>query len=313
MRWAEISIEVNCKATEEVASVAMDYARGGVAILDPGMAREPGGEVPLDELELAGIPTKGPTIVKFYVDDDELELTNILSEIRKRLDKEINRLPECQEVLSISVRMADEKEWSSWKQTFKPFRLGTRMVVTPTWETPDALLEDIVIKIDPGQAFGTGQHATTANCAFMLERYIEGGERVLDVGTGTGILSIAAALLGAGEVTAVDIDSTAVKCAQDNVSLNGVQDRVKVVKGDMLKGIEGPFDLIVANILADPVIGMTALAFDLLVPGGYFITAGYVEKGERDVRRALTDAGFEIADRIQDQDWVSLVARRPDV
>ncbi|HNV34519.1 MAG TPA: 50S ribosomal protein L11 methyltransferase [Bacillota bacterium] len=311
MRWAEISIDVNCKATEAVASIALEYARGGVAIIDPDLAKDPGGEVALSELELAGIPSEGPAVVRFYVDDDEKELTGILSEIRRRLDEEVNRIPGCREVLGISVRMADEKEWSSWKQTFKPFRLGTRMVVTPTWEAPDALPEDIVIRIDPGQAFGTGQHATTANCAFMLESYIEGGERVLDVGTGTGILSIAAALLGAGDVTAVDIDSTAVKCAQENVALNKVQDKVKVIRGDMLKGIEGPFDIVVANILAEPVMSMSASVFGLLVPGGHFISAGYVEKSEAGVRDSLTGAGFEIADRVQDHDWVCLVARRP--
>jgi len=239
------------------------------------------------------------------------ELAGTLSEIRGRLDREVNCASAEKNVLSLSVRMADDREWSSWKQSFKPFRLGTRMLVTPTWEEPDALPEDIVIRIDPGQAFGTGQHATTASCAFMLERYIEGGERVLDVGTGTGILAIASVLLGADEATGVDIDSTAVKCAAENAAANRVSDRVKIVKGDMLKGMDGPYDIIVSNILADPVIEIAPTAFRLLCSGGYYITAGYVLKSEEDVSKALTGAGFEIADRIQDGDWVSLAARKP--
>lgn len=311
MRWAEISIEVKCGAVEEVASIASDYASGGVAVMDPRLVKEACASAGLTEFELGGLNPEGPATVRFYVDEEEAELAGTLSEIRGRLDREVNCASAEKNVLSLSVRMADDREWSSWKQSFKPFRLGTRMLVTPTWEEPDALPEDIVIRIDPGQAFGTGQHATTASCAFMLERYIEGGERVLDVGTGTGILAIASVLLGADEATGVDIDSTAVKCAAENAAANRVSDRVKIVKGDMLKGMEGPYGIIVANILADPVIEIAPTAFRLLCSGGYYITAGYVLKSEEDVSKALTCAGFEIADRIQDGDWVSLAARKP--
>lgn len=311
MRWAEISIEVKCGAAEEVASIASDYAKGGVAVIDPQLVKEACGNDGLTDFELSGLKSDGPATIRFYVDEEETELARILSEIRGRLDREVNCASAEKNVLSLSVRMADDKEWSSWKQSFKPFRLGTRMLVTPTWEEPDALPEDIVIRIDPGQAFGTGQHTTTASCAFMLERYIEGGERVLDVGTGTGILAIASVLLGAEEATGVDIDSTAVRCAAENAAANGVSDRVKIVKGDMLKGMDGPYRVIVANILADPVMEIAPTAFRLLCGGGYYITAGYVQKSEADVKKALECAGFEIADRIQDGDWVSLAARKP--
>ena len=311
MRWGEISIEVKCNAAEEVASIASDYAPAGVAVLDPSLIDEAKRAGGLSELELGSMKREGNAIVCFFAPDDEAELAALLSEMRKRLDKEINCSSTGQDVISINVRMVDEAEWTGWKQSFKPFRLGSKLLVSPTWENPDALPEDLVIRLDPGQAFGTGQHATTAGCAHMLEKYIKGGERVLDVGTGTGILAIASAMLGAGVVVAIDIDQVAVKCASDNVSVNKVADKVKVVKGDLLKGQAGPFDVIVANILAGPVIDMTGPAAALLSPGGIFITSGYIQKTEPDVKSALERSGLEIADRAQEGDWVCLVGRKP--
>lgn len=312
MRWAEISIEVNCGATEEAASIASDYAAGGVAIFDPSLKAEAAEGLGLSELELEGLDATGPAIIKFYVGDDEQELTAMLSEIRKRLDSLSGCRLKGTNVLSLSVRMADEKEWSSWKQAFKPFRLGARLVVTPSWEASQAEEGDVIIRIDPGQAFGTGQHETTAGCAALLEKYIKGGESVLDVGTGTGILAIAAAKLGAKSVTAVDIDPVAVRCAAENVAANGVTDSVKVVKGDLLAGMSGPYDVVIANILAGPVIEISAPAADILKNGGVFISSGYVAKSEKEVQDALCLAGLAVSDRIVQEDWICLAAVKQD-
>ncbi len=169
MRWAEISIEVKCNAAEEVASIASDYAPAGVAVLDPALIDEAKRDGGLSDLELGGLKREGNAIVRFFAPDDEAELAALLSEMRKRLDKEVNCSSTGRDVISINVRMVDEAEWSGWKQSFKPFRLGSKLLVSPTWEKPDALPEDLVIRIDPGQAFGTGQHATTAGCAHMLK------------------------------------------------------------------------------------------------------------------------------------------------
>ncbi len=310
MRWAEISIETRCGATEQVASIASDYAPSGVAIIDPEVTEEAGRLQGLSELELSAVSGSDASIVRFYASDGEAELAAMLSELRQRLATEANCSEEGSDVLSISVRMADDSEWSGWKQAFKPFRLTGRIVVTPNGNVEGSAGDDITISIDPGQAFGTGQHPTTAGCAALLESVIKGGERVLDIGTGTGILAIAAAKLGASEVIAIDIDPIAVRCSNENIARNGVAEVVTSLKGDLLKGVDGSFDIILANILAGPVIEISAKAACLLKEGGVIITSGYVLKSEGEVVRAMIGAGLEIIERFQEHDWVALAASR---
>lgn len=153
MRWAEISIEVSCGAAEAAATIASDYSPAGVAVLGPMLVQESALDNGLSDVELAGIEIKSDAVVRFYAPDDEKELASMLSEMRKRLENEVNCSCQGKGVIGISVRMADESEWSGWKQNFKPFRLGSRIVVSPTWEDAHPLPGDIVIKIDPGQAF----------------------------------------------------------------------------------------------------------------------------------------------------------------
>lgn len=310
MRWAEISIETRCGATEQVASIASDYAPSGVAIIDPEVTEEAGRLQGLSELELSSVTGDAASIVRFYASDGEPELAAMLSELRARLATETGCSGQGGDVLSISVRMADESEWSGWKQAFKPFRLTGRIVVSPDGKAQDAGGGDILITIDPGQAFGTGQHPTTAGCAALLESVLKGGERVLDIGTGTGILAIAAAKLGASEVLAIDIDPIAVRCSNENIARNGVAEVVTSLKGDLLKEVDGTFDIILANILAGPVIEISAQAAGLLNEGGVIITSGYVLKSEGEVASAMKDAGLVIVERFQEHDWVAMAASR---
>ena len=310
MRWAEISIETRCGATEQVASIASDYSPSGVAIIDPEVTEEAGRLQGLSELELSGVSGDEVAIVRFYASDDEAGLASMLSELRQRLATEVSCCEGSSDVVSISVRMADESEWSGWKQAFKPFRLTGRIVVSPDGKVDGESDGCIVITIDPGQAFGTGQHPTTAGCAALLESAVKGGERVLDIGTGTGILAIAAAKLGATEVLAIDIDPIAVRCSNENIARNGVAEIVTSLKGDLLKGVDGKFDIILANILAGPVIEISAQAAELLKEGGVIITSGYVQKSEEEVVKAMSSAGLDIVDRFQEQDWVAIAAAR---
>lgn len=310
MRWAEISIQTRCGATEQVASIASDYAPSGVAIIDPEVTEEAGRLQGLSELELSAVLGKGEATVRFYASDEEAELAAMLSELRQRLASEISCADGASDVVSISVRMADDSEWSGWKQAFKPFRLTNRILVSPDGKAEGAGDGDIVITIDPGQAFGTGQHPTTAGCAALLESVIRGGERVLDIGTGTGILAIAAAKLGASEVLAIDIDPIAVRCSNENIERNGVAEVVTSLKGDLLKGVDGTFDVILANILAGPVIEIASQAAGLLREGGSMITSGYVMKSEAEVVKAMRGAGLEVFKRFQEHDWVAMAAAR---
>ena len=310
MRWAEISIETRCGATEQVASIASDYAPSGVAIIDPEVTEEAGRSQGLSELELSAVLGDGAAIVRFYASDSETELAAMLSELRQRLASEVSCSDGGGDVVSISVRMADDSEWSGWKQAFKPFRLTERIVVSPDGKAEGTGDGGIVITIDPGQAFGTGQHPTTAGCAALLELAIKGGERVLDIGTGTGILAIAAAKLGASEVLAIDIDPVAVRCSNENITRNSVAAVVTSQKGDLLIGVDGTFDVILANILAGPVIEISAQAAGLLREGGTIITSGYVLKSEDEVIKAMNSAGLEIVERFQEHDWVAMAAAR---
>ena len=213
--------------------------------------------------------------------------------------------------LTLDVDSIREEDWANnWKQYFKPFRIGEHMVVKPTWEDWTAEPGDRIIEIDPGMAFGTGTHETTALCIELIERYYREG-RLFDIGTGSGILAIAAALLGAKDVYAIDIDEDAVRVAKENVRLNGLSDRIDVEKGDLLKGVKGTYDFAVANILA-PVICMLAKPLTAyLAPGGYFVCSGIIREMRDDVFNALNAAGYTILEERARGDWCAFAAQKP--
>ena len=207
--------------------------------------------------------------------------------------------------LTLSTGSIREEDWAeNWKQYFKPFRVSEHLVVKPTWETWDKQSGDLIIELDPGMAFGTGTHETTALCIELIEQYYRGG-KLLDVGTGSGILAIAAALLGARQVVGVDIDPDAVRVAKENVEHNGLAGAIEVRKGDLLQGLSQQFDFAVANILA-PVICMLAKPLKKhLTKNGRFVCSGIIAEAEQDVNTALLDAGY-IIDEIQRKgDWVA--------
>ena len=209
----------------------------------------------------------------------------------------------------ITVRFVEEADWANaWKQYFKPQRIGRRLVIKPTWEVWEAAAEDVVIQIDPGMAFGTGLHATTRLCLRALETHVFPGARVADVGTGSGILAVAAALLGAGHVDAVDVDPLAVRIARENIAVNGVPEIVSAGQGDSPP--RGAFDITVANILADVILGMAPALRDSLRPGGLLIASGIIDTRAEDVRRGLETAGLSVEDTPAEGEWVAILARR---
>ncbi len=213
-------------------------------------------------------------------------------------------------VLSLEMRNVADEDWSeNWKKYYKPFRVGTRLVVKPTWEpyTPDE--GDLVIELDPGMAFGTGTHETTNMCMRLLEKHLAEGMRVMDVGTGSGILAIAAAKLGAGEVLAIDIDPDAVKVAGENVALNNEQARVRVAAGDLVGGEVMPCELAVANIVADAICMLAGPLTRHLARGGLLVCSGIIREREPDVLEAARAAGYRVADRLEQGEWVALCLR----
>jgi len=215
--------------------------------------------------------------------------------------------------LAIDTLNVKDEDWSEvWKKFYKPFRAGKTLVVKPTWEPYEKQEGDRVIEIDPGMAFGSGTHETTGMCLELLEDVMQGGERVIDVGTGSGILAIGAALLGAKEVLATDIDPTAVRVARDNVAGNGLQDTITTLQGNLLDSVSAQCELCVANIIADVICMFAAPLTEHIVPGGLFICSGIIKEREQDVHDALIAANYTILEIRRKGEWVAMLSRRHD-
>lgn len=278
-RWAEIEVAAVGDEAQEKAGVMLTETAGcrGYSSI-PGSVT---GYLPVDE-----------------------RLENILLSLRSGLaDAFPPPTPE------ITIRFVAEEDWAdAWKQYFKPQRIGDHFVVKPTWEPFDATGQDLVIEIDPGMAFGTGLHATTRLCLRALEKRVTPDMTVADIGTGSGILAVGAALLGASSVEATDIDPLAVRIARENVAVNHLEDRVSIEEASAPPS--GPFQLIVANILADVILAMTPGLYDALLPEGLLIASGIIESRAEDVRRGLEFAEFKILQTDSDGEWVAITARR---
>lgn len=204
-----------------------------------------------------------------------------------------------------------EADWSTaWKAHYKPERIGDRIVVSPSWEDYQCQGEELVVWLDPGMAFGTGNHPTTAMMIRALEKYLSPGISVVDVGTGSGILAIVAAILGAKSVLALDNDTLAVEIAQQNAELNNVNDRVTVRYNDLLAGLEEQYQMIIANITADPILVLAGEAFMRLSPGGLFLVSGIIKHRRAEVEAELEKLGYKLEEAFSEGEWTSLVARK---
>ena len=226
--------------------------------------------------------------------------------IDERLEETLLRLREsCGRELTI--RFVAEEDWAhAWKQYFKPQRIGERLTVKPTWEEYEASPGELVIQIDPGMAFGTGLHATTRLCLRLMETLPMTGVSVADVGTGSGILAVGAILLGAAAVTATDNDPLAVKIAKENAEVNGVAEKIQsyVAENPPI----GPFDLVVANILPDVILGMADGLVNAVKPGGHLIVSGIIDRRAEDVRLGLVSRGLTVLQTLPEAEWVAILA-----
>lgn len=211
--------------------------------------------------------------------------------------------------LAVSTNTVHDEDWAeTWKSYYKPFRVGERLVVKPVWEDFDAKQDDIILEIDPGAAFGNGTHETTAMCLALLETELHAGDSVLDIGTGSGILALAAARLGASHVLAVDLDPVAARVAGENVERNGLSGVIDVQVGDLLAGIDIRADVVIANIIADVIILLSGAAAQHMKPGGTFLCSGIIRDREADVLSALSGAGFAVRHIERKGEWVAIVA-----
>lgn len=287
MEWLEVSLTVDKEIAEAVADVLARFAHRGVVI-------EAGPE---------GIGA-GPVVVRAY-----LPVDGRLPQTRHRLEEALWHLGQISPLPEPSYRRIAEADWAeAWKQHLRVLHIGRRLVVRPSWLEYAPREEEVVIVLDPGMAFGTGLHPTTQMCLVALEEHVRPGTSLLDLGTGSGILSIAGAKLGAERVLALDKDPQAVEVARENVLRNGVADRVTVMEGSLAQA-HGRFDVVVVNILARVIVEMLEQGLaERLAPGGRLILAGLIVDQEAEVVAALHRAGLRPAGRQQIDDWVGLVA-----
>jgi ribosomal protein L11 methyltransferase len=213
----------------------------------------------------------------------------------------------------VTISEVNEEEWATaWKKYYHPVKISEKFTIVPTWEIYTPVSSDeLIIELDPGMAFGTGTHPTTVMCIQALERTVLPGDRVIDVGTGSGVLSIAAAMLGAEDVRAYDLDEVAVTSARLNIKLNKVSDKVTTSQNNLLDGVEeNSADVVVANILAEVILRFTDDVAHVVKPGGTFIASGIIQQKKDQVKEGLIQSGFEITETILMEDWVAIIAKR---
>lgn len=317
MNWLQISIETNTWGIDAVCDALTKVGIEGFEIEDKddfnGFLEENKDFWDYVDEDLYN-EKQGPTKVKTYIEEDSKApeiLANIKSALEPLKDEDYGSL-------EITIGNLAQEDWeNNWRQYFKPLYAGENIIIKPHWESVENIDGKLVFEIDPGMTFGSGQHETTRMCVEALEKTVEKGCNVADLGCGSGILSVIALLLGAREAYAVDIDPNCEKIAYENAALNGVTRDVYTVEcGNVLNDNnlckrleEKKYDIVVANIVADVIIPLSKKVRAFMKEGGYFITSGIIDFRMEEVKEALVANGFEIAEIKHDGDWYAFVCR----
>lgn len=297
MKWLELSVKAPPEFVEPLSQIFYRYGHGGVALEEDGGYNPDEGETP---------PENGLVTIKTY-----LPVNSTTQERRGRIDIGVRLVAHVTDLAPLKERELDEEEWqNAWKEHFHVLHVGKHIVIAPTWREYEPNDLDVVISLDPGMAFGTGHHPTTRMCLEKLEAVLTAGMDVLDVGCGSGILSIAAAKLGARNVFGIEIDSVAVRVAKQNMRDNGIDHTVRVVEGSLPNDEVHPdsYDIAIANISAKIVTEIANEMVRSVRPGGHIIASGILVENMNSVIDALNLAGAELIDTVVDGDWVALVA-----
>lgn len=316
--WLEVSIDTVSPCLEDLAAYLTARGIVGLVLEDEHDLEQFEDEhrsewSDVDEELKASM--KGVSRVKFYVTDDEdghVRLEDAVSGLkafRARVGKEAG-------TLSVSTVSLREEDWAhNWQKYYQPFPVGQRLYVVPEWMRGQAVPEGRTsLYLNPGLIFGTGSHGTTRLCLEGVERFVRPGDRVLDLGTGSGILAIAALRLGASEAMGCDIDPKASRVAAENAAYNGISDAFRVETGNIITDgglrsrLAGQYELVLANIIADVIIPLIPHVRTFLAPGGHFLTSGIIEHRAEDVARALEENGYTILERHDREGWVAYTA-----
>ncbi|MDD2389880.1 MAG: 50S ribosomal protein L11 methyltransferase [Desulfobacterales bacterium] len=306
MKWIEAQVIFDSGdkqlAVDLISEAFYNLGVKGVVVADPELEPEEGWA---DQIETRA---EKDSVTGYFPDSDAS------CDKCRRLEQALRQLEADQDLCCrIEYRKIEEEDWAnSWKEYFRPEKVGERIVVKPTWREYFPREEEIVIEIDPGMAFGTGTHPTTSLCVQMLETYVTPDVSFLDIGTGSGILMVAAAKLGAEKVHGVDMDEVAVQVARKNLELNQIRpDQFTVAHGDLVTGVEETFDIAAANILSHVIITLLDSVAMVLNPGGLLICSGIIEEHRDSVLLKMMSCGFEILDVRSKDSWVAICARYP--
>lgn len=305
MDWFEIVIKVptdECETASAIANMTVPY---GIYIEDYSDMESQAWEIAhidlIDEALLA--KDRNSAFIHIYIDKSD-NLTESLAYLKERFGAE--QIP--YEVFFATVEDIDWNEY--WKKFFHTTEIGERLAVVPAWEKYDNPENRSVLKIDPGVAFGTGTHATTSLCLMILEQYAKDNDSVLDIGCGSGILSIAGVLLGAENAVGVDIDAAAVKVAGENAAMNNVGDKTSYIHGDLAEEVSGRFDIICANIVADVIIRLLKNVGEYMKEDAVLIASGIIDSRAEEVKAAILDNGFVIEQELTRDNWFAFAIKK---
>ena len=308
MQWAEVSVDTSHEATDLVAEILQELGAAGVVIEDPALLNEYIRSGLWDYTDLKeSEETEVVRVKAYWALDEELEgkLQNLSERLASLAQHGIDK-----GAGAVSWKAVADEDWAeTWKEFFHTEKIGARTVIKPTWEEYEAKAGELVVELDPGAAFGTGQHATTSLCIRALEDLVRPGMTVFDVGTGSGVLAIVAAKLGAKRVEAVDFDPVAVRVARENVRQNGAEDIVHTERSDLLKSVEGEADLIIANIIADIIVRLFGEVKGSLAAGGTMLLSGIIEDRLADVVEAAGQHGFSVEKIEQEKGWAAVIVK----
>ncbi|MEJ2154594.1 MAG: 50S ribosomal protein L11 methyltransferase [Desulfobacteraceae bacterium] len=305
MQWIEASVTLvsagDALAVDLISDVFYTLKVKGVVVDDPDLEPEESWAP-----DAVARPTL-PAVTGYLPADANWEF------LRQKLEAAISKIAGDNAFdYTIVYNTIDEQDWAqSWKAFFHPQKITPHLVVKPTWRDYHPKNDEQIIELDPGMAFGTGTHPTTMLCVQLLENYLTPGDTVLDVGTGSGILLIAAAKVGAAKLRGLDLDPMAIEVARRNLDLNRIDPAaVELAVGDLVHDVSGVYDVVVANILADVVMALLDDVMRVIKPGGLFICSGIIEVRQGDVEEKMADCGFKVLEVKKEQDWVALVGRR---
>lgn len=311
MKWTEVQVSTSPENEDIVSAILYDIGAMGLTIEDPRDVIELSKRVDdwdFIDASLFDIKFEG-VIIKAYFSETE-DLVEIIKTIKDNIETAPVLLGQ-NPLGGVIISEVDEKDWAeNWKKYYKPKRIGKNMVIKPSWESFESLPNDLIIELDPGMAFGTGTHETTIMCIEALEAYVVKDSTVFDIGCGSGVLGIAAAKLGAKKVIGVDLDEVCVRVSKENIKINNVEGIIDIRNGNLLEVVKDKANIIVANIIAEIIAGMTKDIGRFLEDDGIFITSGIILEKIYIVEEALLEHGFKILEVKKMNAWACIIASK---